>query len=98
MRTPSAKAKPVRAWKRHQRHKKTVASYHLPYDHTLRAQITKRGYPHLLRHSVPTTLLERGMRSSSGQTFLGHSKHETTQRYCVSARDDAGELSAGVAR
>ena len=25
------------------------------------AQITKRVYPHLLRHSVTTTLLERGM-------------------------------------
>ena len=56
-----------------------------PMTNTLRAQITKRVYPHLLRHSVPTTLLERGMPIEQCQTFLGHSKHETTQRYAVSS-------------
>ncbi len=43
------------------------------------AQITKRVYPHLLRHSVVTTLLERGMPIEQIQKFLGHSKLETTQ-------------------
>ena len=43
------------------------------------AQITKRMYPHLLRHSVATTLLERGMPIEQIQKFLGHSKLETTQ-------------------
>jgi integrase/recombinase XerD len=43
------------------------------------AHITKRVYPHLLRHSVATTLLERGMPIEQIQKFLGHSKFETTQ-------------------
>jgi integrase/recombinase XerD len=45
------------------------------------AKITKRVYPHLLRHSVATTLLERGMPLEQIQKFLGHSKLETTQIY-----------------
>jgi integrase/recombinase XerD len=45
------------------------------------AQITKRVYPHLLRHSVAMTLLERGMPLEQIQKFLGHSKLETTQIY-----------------
>jgi integrase/recombinase XerD len=45
------------------------------------ANITKRVYPHLLRHSVATTLLERGMPLEQIQKFLGHSKLETTQIY-----------------
>jgi integrase/recombinase XerD len=35
------------------------------------AQITKRVYPHLLRHSVATTLLERGCRLSRCKSFSG---------------------------
>jgi integrase/recombinase XerD len=49
------------------------------------AQITKRVYPHLLRHSVATTLLERGMPLEQIQKFLGHSKLETTQIYAESS-------------
>jgi integrase/recombinase XerD len=48
------------------------------------AKITKRVYPHLLRHSVATTLLERGMPIEQIQKFLGHSKLETTQIYAES--------------
>jgi integrase/recombinase XerD len=48
------------------------------------AKITKRVYPHLLRHSVATTLLERGMPLEQIQKFLGHSKLETTQIYAES--------------
>jgi integrase/recombinase XerD len=40
------------------------------------AQITTRVYPHLLRHSVATTLLERGMPIEQMPKFLGHSKLE----------------------
>jgi integrase/recombinase XerD len=48
------------------------------------AKIKKRVYPHLLRHSVATTLLERGMPIEQIQKFLGHSKLETTQIYAES--------------
>ena len=48
------------------------------------AEITKRVYPHLLRHSVATTLLERGMPLEQIQKFLGHAKIETTQIYAES--------------
>jgi integrase/recombinase XerD len=49
-----------------------------------KAKITKRVYPHLLRHSVATTLLDRGMPIEHIQKFLGHSKLETTQIYAES--------------
>ena len=48
------------------------------------AGIAKRVYPHLLRHSVATTLLERGMPLEQIQRFLGHAKLETTQVYAES--------------
>src|SRR5919204_4408898 len=48
------------------------------------AQITKWVYPHFLRHSVATTLLERGMPIEQIQKFLGHAKLETTQVYAES--------------
>jgi integrase/recombinase XerD len=51
------------------------------------AQITKRVHPHLLRHSVATTLLERGMPIEQIQKFLGHSKLETTQIYAESSAE-----------
>jgi integrase/recombinase XerD len=51
------------------------------------AQITKRVYPHLLRHSVATTLLERGMPLEQIQKFLGHAKLETTQIYAESSAE-----------
>ncbi len=52
-----------------------------------KAKITKRVYPHLLRHSVATTLLERGMPIEQIQRFLGHSKLETTQIYAESTTE-----------
>jgi integrase/recombinase XerD len=48
------------------------------------AKIKKRVYPHLLRHSVATILLEGGMPIDQIQKFLGHSKLETTQVYAES--------------
>jgi integrase/recombinase XerD len=52
-----------------------------------KAKIKKRVYPHLLRHSVATTLLERGMPIEQIQKFLGHSKLETTQVYAESTTE-----------
>jgi integrase/recombinase XerD len=51
------------------------------------AGIAKRVYPHLLRHSVATTLLERGMPIEQIQKFLGHTKLETTQIYAESSAE-----------
>jgi integrase/recombinase XerD len=44
-------------------------------------------YPHLLRHSVATTLVERGMPLEQIQKFLGHAKLETTQLYAESTTE-----------
>jgi len=49
------------------------------------AEISKRVYPHLLRHSVATTLFERGKPIEQMQKFLGHSKLTTTQVYAESS-------------
>ena len=51
------------------------------------AKITKRVYPHLLRHSVAMTLLERGMPLEQIQKFLGHAKLDTTQVYAESTAE-----------
>lgn len=56
------------------------------------ADITKRVYPHLLRHSVATTLLERGMPIEQIQKFLGHAKLETTQIYAESSAEMIAEM------
>ena len=43
--------------------------------------ITRPVYPHLLRKSIATYLLSRGMPIDQVQQLLGHSKLETTQIY-----------------
>src|SRR4029450_1905562 len=48
------------------------------------AGISKRVHPHLLRPSVATTLLERGMPLEPIQQFLGHARLETTRIYPAS--------------
>jgi integrase/recombinase XerD len=50
-----------------------------------RAGITKRVYPHLLRHTVAQHLLEGGMPLEQVQKYLGHEKLETTQIYAESS-------------
>lgn len=48
-----------------------------------KAAITKRIYPHLLRHTVATKLLNLGMGIAEVQKFLGHEDIATTQLYAV---------------
>lgn len=45
------------------------------------AEITKRVYPHLLRHTMAQRLADQGMPENLLQQFLGHDKPETTQVY-----------------
>ncbi len=48
-----------------------------------KAAINKRIYPHLLRHTVATKLLNLGMGIAEVQKFLGHEDIATTQLYAV---------------
>jgi integrase/recombinase XerD len=50
-----------------------------------RAKITKRVYPHLMRHSLATNMLHRGANLLAIKEQLGHAFIETTMVYIHSA-------------
>lgn len=47
----------------------------------IKSGIRKKVYPHLLRHSIATHLLQSGMDLEKVALFLGHHNMESTQRY-----------------
>ena len=54
-------------------------------DTALSAGITKRVYPHLLRHTTATRLLLDGMPLHDVALFLGHESTKTTERYAAAS-------------
>ena len=61
-------------------------------EHARTAGITKRVYPHLLRHSMATILLESGyVPIDQVQKFLGHLQLSTTQIYAQTSVRALGE-------
>lgn len=55
------------------------------------AGLDKRVYPHLLRHSIATILLDAGMPLDQVQKFLGHLQISTTQIYAATSVSALGE-------
>ena len=72
---------------RHRKEYQHASTPSIKFAHFFMTSCTKQVYPHLLRHSVATTLLERGMPIEQIQKFLGHSKLETTQIYAESSAE-----------
>lgn len=61
-----------------------------------RAGLTKRVYPHLLRHSFATEMLNRGMDAITLSRILGHSSLTMIQR--TYTHQTVGDLSAALLR
>lgn len=52
-----------------------------------KAEVGRRVYPHLIRHTTATFLLRYGMPFEEVQNYLGHENINTTRIYAKSDRD-----------
>jgi len=59
----------------------TTSVENIVKDAAKRARITKNVYPHILRHSIATHMLEEGIDITFIKQFLGHNDLKTTLRY-----------------
>jgi site-specific recombinase XerD len=64
------------------------------HDAGLKAGITKRVSPHILRHSFATHLLESGVNLRKIQVILGHRSLQTTAVYTHLAKDFLSEVKS----
>jgi integrase/recombinase XerD len=62
--------------------------------YAVRAGLTKRVYPHMLRHTMATTLLANGCPIGHIQNLLGHEHLTTTCRYYLGLISDAEAKAA----
>lgn len=60
----------------------------------IKAGIKKRVYPHILRHSFATHLLEKGVNLRYIQESLGHNDPRTTQIYSKVTQSSLGKISS----
>jgi site-specific recombinase XerD len=65
--------------------------YQVVKDAVARARITKRVYPHLLRHSWMTEMLRRGMNPMQLSFIAGASLQVIEQHYTHLTKEDAYE-------